>query len=118
MFLEHLSKIGNRIQGAVALSLIGEDGIPVESINSNPNLDLEVLAAELIAQVKTMHASYSELAAGGFRQCSITTDRMTLVVSSLGQGYYLLLVLDREASIGQARFELRRARLLLEPELS
>lgn len=118
MFLERLSKIGNRIQGAVALSLVDEDGISIESINSNPELDLEVLAAELIAQVKTMQGAYSELATGRFRQCSITTDRMTVVVSSLGQGYYLLLVLNREASIGQARFELRRARLLLEPELA
>ena len=118
MFLEQLSKISNRIHGALALSLVGEDGIPVESVSSNPDLDLEMLAAELIAQVRTMQDSYRELAAGEFRQCSIATEEGTIVVSSVAQGYYLLLVLGRGGNLGKARFELRRARLVLEPELA
>lgn len=118
MFLEQLSKISNRIQGALALSLVDADGIPVESVSSNPNLDLEVLAAELVAQVQTMKDSYRELTAGEFRQCSIATEDLTVMVSSVARGYYLLLVLGRGGNLGRARFELRRARLILEPELA
>ena len=40
------------------------------------------------------------------------------MVSSLTKDYYLLLVLGTEGSYGRARFEMRRARLLLESELS
>lgn len=118
MFLEQLSQISNRIQGALALSLVDADGIPIESVNSQPEIDLELLAAEMVAQVRGMQASYEEMASGGFRQCSITTDELTLVISSIANGYFLLLVLDRDVGLGQARFELRRARWVLEPELA
>ena len=52
------------------------------------------------------------------QQLSVTTDRLTLMVSSVAADYYLLLVLGPEGNYGQARFELRRARLLLEADLS
>jgi hypothetical protein len=40
------------------------------------------------------------------------------MVSSVASDYYLLLVLGPEGNYGKARFELRRARLLLEADLS
>lgn len=118
MFLEQLGQISNRIRGTLALSLVDRDGIPIESVNTQPSINLEELAAEMVAQVRTMESTYDELASGGFRQCSISTSDLTLVISSLVNGYYLLLVLDREVGLGQARFELRRARWVLEPELT
>jgi predicted regulator of Ras-like GTPase activity (Roadblock/LC7/MglB family) len=118
MFLEHLSRISNQIEGALALSLVARDGIPVESVSSDPELDLEVLAAELIAQVRSITENHRELEMGEVQQLSVSTDRLTLMVSSVASDYYLLLVLGPEGNYGKARFELRRARLLLEGDLS
>ena len=118
MFLDQLSQISNRIDGALALSLVARDGMPVESVSSDPNLDLEVLAAELVNQVRSITENHRELAVGEVQHLSVTTDRLTLMVSSVAADYYLLLVLGPEGSYGRARFELRRARLLLEAELS
>jgi predicted regulator of Ras-like GTPase activity (Roadblock/LC7/MglB family) len=118
MFLEQLSRISNRIDGAVALSLVAKDGIPVESVSSDPDLDLEVLAAELVAQARSISENHRELDVGEVQQLSVMTDRLTLMVSSVAADYYLLLVLGPEGNYGKARFELRRARLLLEADLS
>jgi len=118
MFLDHLSRISNRIEGALALSLVAKDGIAVESVSSDPNLDLEVLAAELVAQARSITEDHRELHVGEVQQLSVTTDRLTLMVSSVAADYYLLLVLGPEGNYGRARFELRRARLLLEADLS
>ncbi|HKI01506.1 MAG TPA: roadblock/LC7 domain-containing protein [Thermoanaerobaculia bacterium] len=118
MFLDHLSRISNSIDGALALSLVAKDGIAVESVSSDPNLDLEVLAAELIAQVRSITDNHRDLDVGEVRHLSVTTDRLTLMVSSVASDYYLLLVLGPEGNYGRARFELRRARLLLEADLS
>jgi predicted regulator of Ras-like GTPase activity (Roadblock/LC7/MglB family) len=118
MFLEQLNSISNRIDGALALSLVARDGIPVESVSADPDLDLEVLAAELVAQVRSIAEDHRELAVGEVQQLTVTTDRLTLMVSSVAPDYYLLLVLGPEGSQGRARFELRRARLLLEKDLS
>ena len=118
MFLDQLSQISNRIDGALALSLVAKDGMAVESVSSDPGLDLEVLAAELISQVRSITENHRELEVGEVQQLSVTTDRLTLMVSSVASDYYLLLVLGPEGNYGKARFELRRARLLLESHLS
>jgi predicted regulator of Ras-like GTPase activity (Roadblock/LC7/MglB family) len=118
MFLDQLSQISNRIDGALALSLVAKDGMAVESVSSDESLDLEVLAAELIAQVRSITENHRELEVGEVQQLSVTTDRLTLMVSSVAADYYLLLVLGPEGNYGRARFELRRARLLLESDLS
>lgn len=118
MFLERLIQLSNRISGTVALSLVGKDGMPVESFSSNPELDMEVLAAELIAQVRSISENHRELSVGEVQQFSVTTDRMTIMVSALTDDYYLLLVLGEDGGYGRARFELRRARLLFERDLT
>ncbi|HEV7668040.1 MAG TPA: hypothetical protein VGS22_05920 [Thermoanaerobaculia bacterium] len=118
MFLEVLSRIANRIDGAIALSLVAADGIAVESVSNDPELDIEVLSAELIAQARSIGDNHREIAMGEVQQVSVTTDLGTVMVSSLTKDYYLLLVLGTEGSYGRARFEMRRARLLLEDELT
>ncbi len=118
MFLEVLSRIANRIEGAVALSLVAADGIAVESVSNDPELDLEVLSAELVAQARSIAENHREIAMGEVQHVAVTTEHGTVMVSSVAKDYYLLLVLGPEGSYGRARFELRRARLLLESELS
>lgn len=117
MFLERLGQIRKRIPGAQALCLADADGIPIESLSTNPDLDIEALAAELISQVRSISDDQRELAAGEVRCYSVSTERHTLMVSWVIAGYYLLLVLGPKGSYGKARFELRRARLLLDDDL-
>ncbi|MEM7481293.1 MAG: hypothetical protein AAF481_08980 [Acidobacteriota bacterium] len=117
MFLEKLSQISGRIDGALALSLIDKDGIAVESVSADAELDIELLAAELITQARNISDHHRELAVGDVNQLSVSTDELTLIVSTVAPGYYLLLVLSPRGNYGRARFELRRARLLLEKDL-
>jgi len=117
MFLERLSRISDRIPGALAVSLVDGDGIAVESYASDASFDVEVLAAELVAQIRAISDDHRDLAVGEVGQLTVSTDRVTLMVSSVGNGYYLLLVLAPEGSLGRARFELRRAELLLAADL-
>jgi predicted regulator of Ras-like GTPase activity (Roadblock/LC7/MglB family) len=118
MFRELLNRISDRIDGAIALSLVAKDGMPVESFTTSPDLDLDVLAAEMISQARSISSNHRELEVGEVQQLSVSTDRLTLMVSSVASDYYLLLVLGPEGNYGKARFELRRARLLLESHLS
>jgi predicted regulator of Ras-like GTPase activity (Roadblock/LC7/MglB family) len=118
VFLERLGQIAGRIEGTLALCLVARDGIPIEAVNYAPDLDLDVLAAEMVAQARSISNDHRELAVGDLQQFSVTTDRLTLMVSSLAGGYYLLLVLGPAGNYGRARFELRRARLLLDEDLA
>ena len=117
MFVDRLKEISNRIDGAVALCLVARDGMQVESVSSETDLDLEVLSAELLTQVRAISQNHQELSVGSVRHLSVVTDRMVLMVSSLTDDYFLLLVLDSSGNAGKARFEMRRAALVFEGDL-
>jgi len=52
------------------------------------------------------------------QQFTVVAERMSFVVSRVPGGYFLLLALTPSGSLGRARFELRRASLILEEELA
>ncbi len=116
MFAERLQRIHERLDDALAISLVGRDGIPVESLNSG-GLDVEALAAELLTQVRSISGDQRELAVGPVRQFAVTTDKYSLLLGSLTDEYFLLLVLGEACSLGRARYELRRASLDFEADL-
>ncbi len=118
MFRDYLSQISERIESVLALSLVAKDGMAVNSLCFDPSLDLEALAAEMVSQARSISENHRELEVGDVQQLSVTTDRVTVMVSSVTPDYYLLLVLGPDGNYGRARFELRRARLLLEKDLS
>lgn len=112
-----LNVLLDRIDGALAVSLVAADGIAVATANRDGAFDLEALAAELLTQVRAISDEQRDLAVGEVDQYSVTTDRFTILIGRLQAGYYLLLVLRRAGSYGRARFEMRRARLLFEDDL-
>lgn len=116
MFAERLKRIHDRLDGLVAVSLVGHDGIPVASHNTSP-LDIEALAAELMTLVHSISDDHGELAVGPVRHFAVATDRCALMVGELIADYYLLMVLEKSASLGRARYELRRATLDFEADL-
>ena len=112
-----LNALLGRIDGALAVSLVAADGIPVATAGGDDAFDVDALAAELLTQVRAISDEQRDLDVGEVEQYSVSTDRYTILIGLLQAGYYLLLVLSREASYGRARFELRRARLLFEDDL-
>ncbi len=117
MFTERLEQVSQRIQGTLALSLVAKDGIPVESVSRDASLDLDLLAAELMSQIRAVSQNHQELSVGKVRHFSVTTDLFILMVSALTDEYFLLLVLETGANAGRARFELRRSVILFEQDL-
>ncbi len=117
MFTERLQQVTDHLDGALAVSLVAKDGIAVESIILDQDLDLELLAAELMSQVRAVSQDHRELSVGKVRLFSLTTESFILMVGALTDEYYLLVVLEAGSNFGRARFELRRAVLLFEEDL-
>ena len=113
-FRDVLWEIGDRVEGTLAVSLIGLDGISVDSINRD-DVPLEVMGAEFGGFIKSLRLS--ELNAGAVEQFSLVTENYIAFVSAVAPEYYLLLVLEPQGNYGRARFELTRAKGLLRDEL-
>ncbi len=115
-FRHVLQGICDRVEGTLAISLMGLDGIAVDSINGN-GIPLDVMGAEFGGFVRSIRLSNTELKMGEVLQFSLVTETMIVFLSAITPEYYVLLVLGPNGNYGRARFELARARQLLRDEL-
>ncbi len=120
MFRECLKQIGSRCPGLLGASLVGRDGLPIDSFLVEQNHDMEMLSAELVALAQAARENHSEFGGGPLRSVLVETEDHVLLLGEAAEEVYLLLFLRRSASgadIARARFELRRAPLTLVPAL-
>jgi predicted regulator of Ras-like GTPase activity (Roadblock/LC7/MglB family) len=115
VFREVLQGIKDRVEGALAVSLIGLDGIAIESIRDS-SVPLEVFGAEFGGFIKSVRPN-AELGTGEVLQFSLVTEKFITFLSAVTQEYFVLLVLRPGGNYGRARYELSRARHLLRDEL-
>ena len=117
MFRKVLSGIRDRVDGTLAVSLIGLDGIAVETIG-NGEVPLDVIGAEFGGFIKSIRHANTELNTGDVLQFSLVTEKYITFLSEVTPEYYILLVLRPDGNYGRARFELSKAKHLLRDELS
>ena len=116
MFKDVLASLQNSVEGAIAVSLIGLDGIAVETINDH-DVPLDVIGAEFGSFIKSIRHANTELNTGEVLQFSLVTEKYITFLSEVTPEYYILLVLRPDGNYGRARFELSKAKYLLRDEL-
>jgi predicted regulator of Ras-like GTPase activity (Roadblock/LC7/MglB family) len=117
VFRQILSRLLERVDGALAASLIGLDGIAVETVGGGRDVPLEVLGAEFGGFIKSMRHANTELNTGDVLQFALVTDRYITFLSAVTAEYFILLVLEPGGSYGRARHELAKAKYQLRDEL-
>ncbi len=115
-FREILEDYRSRVEGTLAVTLIGTDGIPIDTI-ATEDLPLETISAELTSFLKGLRLTNTELDTGDVQQISVVTDRYTTILSQVTSDYFLLVILSPGGNYGRARFELARAKFKLQDEL-
>lgn len=116
MFRDVLTGLNDRIEGSMAVSLIGLDGIAVETVGDR-TVPLDILGAEFGSFIKSIRHANTELNTGEVLQFSLVTEKYITFLSEVTPEYYILLVLDPAGNYGRARFELSKAKYLLRDEL-
>ena len=116
MFKDVLRSIAEHVEGTLAVSLIGLDGIAVETV-SYDSVPLEAMGAEFGGFIKSVRVTSTELDTGDVLQFSLVTEKYIAFLSAVTSEYYVLLVLRPDGNYGRARFELARAKHLLRDEL-
>lgn len=117
VFTETLRRVAEKVEGTRAVSLVGSDGIPVETWGSPEGLSIESVAAEVGGLLKAARSTVSASGDGEVREVATVTDGAITLLSRVTREYYLLLLLAREGNLGRGRFELRKAAAALEKEL-
>ena len=111
--LEHLRRLVEDVDGAWAAALGGLDGLLVDG-HSNADVDLSLLVAEHAGLLRGARQAYDTLSGGQAQEWFMRGQTLSTYVTPLpGQEFFLLLVLDGQGNLGQARlYGLQTARQL------
>ena len=119
-FADTLGTLAKRIEGCVAVMILGTDGIPIERHvqQMNQSLDLDMIATEFTTLVRRSMRTAADTELGELSEMVLGTDAMMFLVRPITSDYFLLLALNSGGNIGRARFELRKAQLAMEIEFA
>jgi len=117
VFRETLMGFAERVEGLHGVSLVGRDGIAIDSVVPAEDNALEVVSAEMTGILSHLSAADLGIDPANLRQFEVKSDRATVVLSAVTSEYYLLILLAPGAHSARARFEARKAGAILEKEL-
>jgi len=119
-FNDTLARVVGRIEGAVAAVILGIDGIPIERYvdGLDSDLDIELMATELTTLLRRSMRTASDTALGELHELVLAADRMSFLLRPITSEYFLLLALLPGGNIGRARYELRKAQMVLMAEFA
>jgi predicted regulator of Ras-like GTPase activity (Roadblock/LC7/MglB family) len=108
-FREHLEKICASVDGAVAASVMGFDGIAIDTYENAgaDGIDLSSLLVEYANILSQVRSAAGVLQTGGVRELIISTDKLATFSRPLGPDYFLILALVPDGNWGKARYVLR-----------
>ncbi len=110
-----LQRLLENCPDAESVALMDPDGIPV--LVEPRGFDVEVIGAEMASIVREMEEASRELQHGVLRQLEVGTDARKFLLTTIVEGYFLLLFLEVQAIGGRAKFYSRLAREALYSEL-
>jgi predicted regulator of Ras-like GTPase activity (Roadblock/LC7/MglB family) len=109
-FRTHLERVCEQVPGSVACSVMGFDGISVDTHQvSDPSVDLAAMLVEYGHILTKLRDAADVLQAGFVSEVSINTEKLVTVARVLNADYFLVLALTPEGSYGKARYALRIA---------
>jgi len=125
-FREELQELVGSLDGAVAASVMGMDGIAIDTIEqsklvtgSNEDLaeiDIQSLLVEYTNVLSQLVQATQLLETGPVEELSVNTARLLTLCRKLNDDYVAVLAIRPEASFGKARYLLRLAASRLKQE--
>lgn len=108
-FRSHLESVVNQVDGALACSVMGFDGISVETYQKDEAGELElngawVEYANLLTQLKN---AADVLKTGAVTELSVNSEKVLTIIRMVSPEYFLVLALKAEGNYGKGRYVLR-----------
>lgn len=119
---EPLEKLCRSVPGAVAATIMGVDGLPVDTHTASEDgtgeMDLASLLVEYSSLLSQVQRSAQMFAAGGLEELSIKAEHLTTIIRPINDEYFLAIALAPHANFGKGRYHLRLIAPTLVGELS
>ena len=109
-FHEHLKDVCTHVDGAVACSLMGADGIEVDTHlapDAGADVDLKSVLVEYSGVFRSAREAAGAQQAGDLSEVSINTEKLVTVARQVSPDYFMVVALKPEGNYGKARYLLR-----------
>jgi predicted regulator of Ras-like GTPase activity (Roadblock/LC7/MglB family) len=118
-FLNQLESVVSQVDGALACTIMGFDGIAVEThqVDSAAELDLASAWVEFANVLTQLKSAAEQLKTGAVSEVSINTDKVIALMRLVSPEYFLVLALKPDGNYGKGRYVLRLAAPKLRAEL-
>ena len=101
--LDQLTQLVTDVDGALGAAIGGFDGLLVEG-HSAQAMDLSLLVAEHAGLIRSAAHAYDDtLSAGQVREFYLRGDQLGVYALPIGPEFFLMVVVDKAANLGQAR---------------
>jgi len=108
-FRDSLEKVC-AVEGAVAASVMGFDGIAIDTFTpASSDVDIEALLVEYASLLGQVRKAAEVLQTGSVNEISIGTERITAHLRPINAEYFLLLAMRPDGNHGKGRYLLRVA---------
>ncbi len=117
-FREHLQDVVRSVDGAIACSLMGMDGIEVDThLVEEGALDVRNLLVEYSSLFRIAREAAETYQAGQVTELCIQTDLVLTVARVVSADYFMVAALKPDGNFGKARYMLRVTAPKLRSEL-
>jgi predicted regulator of Ras-like GTPase activity (Roadblock/LC7/MglB family) len=108
-FRTHLESVVNQVDGSLACSVMGFDGIAVDTHQSEEALELELNGAwiEYANLLSQLRQAAEVLKTGDVQEVSINSERVLTLMRLVSPEYFLVLALRADGNYGKGRYILR-----------
>lgn len=118
-FRDQLSRVCTEVDGALAATVMGFDGIPIEHYEHAPAaVDIPTLVVEYSNILGEIRKAALQLKAGEAMEISIRAEKVVALARVISGEYFLALALTPDGNVGKARYALRVAAPRLKAELT
>ena len=120
-FREILTRIIDETPGALAGSIMGRDGIPIDEYEKEKGqVDLASVAVEfevVLSQADKIAATLFAASGGGLEELVLIAGERQILFRQVDDEYFLVVALERTGMLGKARYLMGRVLQELRAEL-
>ena len=117
MFRESLEKIIDNCDGAVAGVVMGFDGIAVDTVSRDGDVDMNTISMEFSFVLGQVRKAADLLEVGSLEEVSIRSGSLIFVVRVLSDDYFVGIALKPDGNFGKGRYLMRMALPALKAEI-